>query len=141
MALRQEAHTRAAIARAIIDSGASGTFVPGAVVLSNVRPGRGAVSVANGQREAIAQIGNLGPLKGVQKVNSFRRILVSVMQLCKQFGPVIFTDKGVQIASQGGPGEKFIVTTIGRPTPNNLLTFDLKALCEHAKALQKAKMR
>ena len=34
--------------------------------MENVQPGRGNVSVANGVREAIAEIGDLGPLKGAQ---------------------------------------------------------------------------
>ena len=60
-----------------------------------MQPGRGNVSVANGVREAIAEIGDLRPLKGAQKVNSFGRTLMSVLALAKQFGGVFFDDKHV----------------------------------------------
>ena len=128
---------RAALGRAIIDSGASSTFVPPDVILANVRKGRGSVSVANGQKEPILQAGDLGPLRGVQKVRSFHRVLVSVAQLCKQFGPVIFTTEGVQLVTQKAPGEPFVITTIGLPTANNLFSFDLDALEEHVRAAQR----
>ena len=59
-----------ALYNAIVDSGASGVYVSKGVQLENVQPGRGNVSVANGVREAIAKIGDLGPLKGAQKVNT-----------------------------------------------------------------------
>ena len=45
-----------ALQNAIVDSGASGFYVNRKVKLSNVRPGRGSVLVANGVREAIAEI-------------------------------------------------------------------------------------
>ena len=67
--------------------------------MENVQPGRGNVSVANGVREAIAEIGDLGPLKGAQKVNSFGRTLVSVFALAKQFGGVFFDEKHVFVTS------------------------------------------
>ena len=70
-----------ALQNAIVDSGASGFYVNRKVKLSNVRPGRGSVLVANGVREASAEIGDLGSLKGAQKVNSFDRTLVGVWGL------------------------------------------------------------
>ena len=56
---------------ATIDNGASRTFVGEGIRLENVREGKGYVSVANGQRERIAEVGSLGPLENVQKVYSF----------------------------------------------------------------------
>ena len=137
----QNCKHRAALGRAIIDSGASGTFVPPEIILTNVKPGRGSVSVANGNREPILEQGDLGPLLGAQKVRSFHRVLVSVTQLCKQFGPVIFTTEGVQLVSQAAPGEECIITTIGLPTRNNLFSFDLTALQQHARAVAQAERR
>merc|ERR1712185_726340 len=84
---------------AIIDSGASRTFVGELARLSNTRPGRGFVSVANGQREPIAEVGCLGPLRNVQRVNSFTRTLVSVADLVEQFGVVMFDSSGTYLGT------------------------------------------
>ena len=54
---------------AIVDSGASFTYVNVKTTLVRCRPGSGYVSVANGQREQIAQVGSLGPIRNAQKAN------------------------------------------------------------------------
>ena len=99
--------------------------------MENVKPGRGNVSVANGVREAIAEIGDLGPLKGAQKVNSFGRTLVSVFALAKQFGGVFFDDKHVFVTSATTAEPH--VTKIGDVTESRLYSFDLEALEHHAR--------
>ena len=128
---------RAAMARAILDSGASSSFVPPEVVLGNARPGKGHVSVANGQREPIVEEGDLGPLRGVQKVKSFHRVLISVAQLCQQFGVVLFSRRGAQIVTEVDKGE-MIITQIGLATQGNLYSFDLLALEEHVLKVKEA---
>ena len=65
-------HIRA-MRRAIIDSGASCTYVTGDVELHNAKAGGGHVWVANGQKEEVLETGELGPLSGVRKVESFER--------------------------------------------------------------------
>ena len=94
--------------------------------------------MANGHQEPILQAGDLGPLKGVQKVNNFHRVLVSVMQLCKQFGPVVFSSREVLIGTK--VGGRMIGTVIGLPTPGNLFSFDLEALKEHAAKVKVAEL-
>ena len=120
-----------ALYNAIVDSGASGIYVSRGVQLENVQPGRGNVSVANGVREAIAEIGDLGLLKGAQKVNSFGRTLVSVFALAKQFGGVFFDDKHVFVTSATTAEPH--VTKIGDVTESRLYSFDLEALEHHAR--------
>ena len=97
--------------------------------LENVREGKGYVSVANGQRERIAEVGSLGPLENVQKVNSFTRTLVSVADLVEQFGIVIFDAEGAHIASNWG--DEAIITQVGRSTEDRLYRYDGKALERH----------
>ena len=64
-----------ALQSAILDSGASQTYVTKHVKLKNAVPGSGSVRVANGKREKIAEKGDLGPLTGARKVNSFHEHL------------------------------------------------------------------
>ena len=97
--------------------------------LTNTRPGKGHVSVANGQREPIMQSGKLGPLQDVQKVKSFHRVLISVAQLCKQYEQVVFNGGGASLATK--VGGKHIVTKIGLATVGNLFSFQLEALRDH----------
>ena len=126
------------MARAILDSGASSSFVPPEVVLGNARPGKGHVSVANGQREPIVEEGDLGPLRGVQKVKSFHRDLISVAQLCQQFGVVLFSRRGAQIVTEVGDKGEMIITQIGLATKGNLYSFDLMVLEELVLKVKKA---
>ena len=125
-----------ALHNAIVDSGASGIYVSKGVQLENVQPGQGSVSVANGVREAIAEVGDLGPLKGAQKVNSFSRTLVSVSALAKQFGGVFFDNKHVFVASTATAEPH--VTKIGDMTESRLYSFDLEALEQHARRVAAA---
>ena len=117
---------------AIVDSGASFTYVNGKTTLVRCRPGSGYVSVANGQREQIAQVGSLGPIRNAQKVNSFRRTLVSVKDLVELFGSVVFREDGVFVATQV-PGEPLLLTRIGVNTPQRLYSFELDSLEGHHK--------
>ena len=80
----------ALIENAIVDSGASYTYVTDAVELENARPGSGVVSVANGRLEPIKEIGDLGPIRRARKVSSFPRTLVSVRDLVESVGAVRF---------------------------------------------------
>ena len=122
---------------AIVDSGASHTYVSKLVELWNSRQGKGCVWVANGRREEVSQIGDLGPLIGVRKVDSFTRTLVSVRDLVDQFGSVVFDSKGVHLrtcetdATTGAAGS-CVDTQIGRPTIQRLYSFDVEALIKHA---------
>ena len=122
---------------AIVDSGASHTYVSKLVELWNSRQGKGCVWVANGRREEVSQIGDLGPLIGVRKVDSFTRTLVSVRDLVDQFGSVVFDSKGVHLrtcetdATTGAAGS-CVGTQIGRPTIQRLYSFDVEALIKHA---------
>ena len=118
--------------RCIIDSGASFTYATRRVPLTNVRPGTGSVTVATGKREPIAEIGDLGALKNVRRVNSFTRTLVSVRDLVEQFHRVIFDADGVSVESPDGG----IRTLIGRPMRNRLYSYDGDALSQHAVAVQ-----
>ena len=117
---------------AIVDSGASFTYVNGKTTLTRSRPGSGYVSVANGQREQIAQVGSLGPIRNAQKVNSFRRTLVSVTDLAELFGSVAFRADGVFVETQV-PGESLLSTRVGVNTPQRLYSFELDSLKEHHK--------
>ena len=125
---------------AIVDSGASCTYVTDGVELWEVRSGRGHVWVANGRREAIAQEGKLGPIWGAKKVPSFARTLVSVRDLVEQFGTVVFDKEGVHVVSIDKEGELreclrsrrgSVSTTIGAPTKQRLCSFDIEALVDH----------
>jgi hypothetical protein len=115
---------------AIVDSGASYTYASGKESLQNASPGMGHVRVANGASEKVSLIGDMGPLKGVRQVSSFQRTLVSVKDLVEQFGPVLFNNDGVYLASRGIRDQSFI-TKIGSCTPERLYTFDVSALASH----------
>jgi hypothetical protein len=69
-------------------------------------------------------------MKGVRQVSIFQRTLVSVKDLVEQFGPVLFNNGGVYLASRGTQGKSFI-SKIGSCTPERLYTFDVAALTEH----------
>ena len=122
---------------AIVDSGASFTYVHAKQALERARPGSGYVRVANGQREAITEIGELGPLTGAQKVGSFTRTLVSVSDLTEQFGVVIFDKNAVHVGSEDGA----LITKIGDLTPQRLYSFDLDALEGHALGIARLQAR
>ena len=119
---------------AIIDSGASCTFVTADVELGDSRPGEGSVSCANGQKEEIAEVGSFGPLRRAQKVLSFPRSLISVMDLVEQFGEVCFNADGALLQTECDVG-KLLVSTIGKATEERLFSFDLEALQRHADRL------
>ena len=122
-----------ALYNAIVDTAeqVAYTSARGCRQLENVQPGRGNVSMANGVREAIAEIGDLGPLKGAQKVSSFGRTLVSAFALAKQCGGVSFDDKHVFVTY--ATTTKPHVTKIGDVTKSKLHPFDLEALEHHAR--------
>ena len=123
---------REALKDAILDSGASQTYVTSRVKLGNSTPGEGFVRVATGKRESIAERGDLGPLKGVQKVNGFARTLVSVMDVAEQVGNVLFTpDAAYVIESYSGAGDTTSMTKIANATPSRLYSFDITALEDH----------
>ena len=89
----------ASLMGAIVDSGASFTYVTNGVKLSEVRPGRGHVWVADGRRENIHETGALGPLTNVKKVRSFPRSLISVRDIVEKFGGVYFDGRGVHVVT------------------------------------------
>ena len=120
---------------AIVDSGASFTYVNGETRLIRAKPGTGYVSVANGQREKIAQVGSLGPIPNAQKVDSFRRTLVSVTDLVQLFGSTTFRSDGVYVETPLPSGATF-VTRIGVNTPQRLYSFDLGALERHSRRVK-----
>ena len=126
---------------AIVDSGASYTYVAGTQELTNVRPGRGRVKCANGQVERVAKIGDLGPLRGARKVQSFDKTLVSVTDLVEQFGRVVFDTDGVAVETKGGESKESLSTYIGKPTANRLYKFDLEALERHQAKVRNAARR
>ena len=95
------------------------------------------MSCANGQQESIAEVGSLGPIECAQKVMSFPRMLVSVMDIVQKFGTTAFDEEGVSVISMCRNGT-VIRTLIGRSTPERLYSFDLKALKEHAAAVKAA---
>ena len=121
---------------AIVDSGASFSYVTKNVPLSEAKTGTGAVWTADGQRSAIAQIGNAGPLHGVKRVDSFTRPLISVSELSAQFGGVYFDSEEVYVVSRCDGS--IIATSVGRRNAAHLYTFDVQALADHqAKLLQR----
>ena len=120
--------------RAIVDTGASHTYASADAPLENCRPGRGTVTVANGKAEQIAEIGDLGALKGARRVMSFSRTLVGAMDLVDQFDEARFNRRGVHVVTQTPDGRE-VVTRIGRPTLNRLFSFDGDALRRHAAKL------
>jgi hypothetical protein len=118
----------ASLLDAIVDSGASFTFVTDKVQLSNPMPGKGKVWVANGQSEDIAEMGRLGPLMA-RKVKSFDRTLISVRDLVDKYGGVYFDDEGVHLITN--LGEDLVCSTIGAANDQRLYGFDLTGLQEH----------
>ena len=114
---------------AIVDSGASFSYVTKGVPLSKAKPGTGFVWTADGQRSAIVEVGNAGPLKGAKRVNTFTRPLISVGELTEQFGGVLFDRGHVYVVSRCG--ETTISTCIGKRNEARLYTFDVQALAEH----------
>ena len=121
----------------IVDSGASRTYVRALQRLLNARPGGGSVQCANGQREKIAEVGDLGPLKDAQKVLSFGRTLVSVSDLVEQFGVVAFDHEGVFVLSPSTPSSACPqLSRIGDKTRERLFSFDLDALGQHHTSLR-----
>ena len=122
---------------AIVDSGASYTYSNPRQDLENMVPGVGYVRVANGVSEKVDKIGHMGPLKGVRRVTSFQRTLVSVKDLVEQFGPVLFNRDGVYLASRGMKDKSFI-TKIGSCTPERLYSFDVSALTTHSARMRAA---
>ena len=125
-----------ALEDAILDSGASQTYVTSRVPLDNSKPGEGFVRVATGKREAVAESGDLGPLKGAQKVNGFARTLVSVMDVAEQVGNVLFTPNAAFVLESGfGVGSAASMTKIADATASRLYSFDVVALEEHAARL------
>ena len=63
-------------------------------------------------------------------MSSFQRTLFSVKDLVEQFGPVLFNNGGVYLASRGTKDESSI-NKIGSCTPERLYTFDVSALTSH----------
>ena len=116
-----------------MDSGASFTYVTAAEVLDNAKESTSAVWVANGQREAVLREGDIGPLRGVKQVQSFKRSLVSVADLVEQFGGLFFDAAGVHVVSPSADG--VVVTTVGTPTKNRLFSFNVDALSAHRDAV------
>ena len=117
-----------ALVNAIVDSGASQTYVTGNVRLDNARPGVGSVMIATGRSEDIAEVGDLGPLRA-RKVNSFTRTLVSVRDLADKFGGVYFDSRFVYVVSKADG--RIISTEIGKATKSRLYRFSLPDLEKH----------
>ena len=122
----------AALRRAIVDSGASHHFCTSDSILHNTRPGRGSVSVANDQTERIAEVGDAGYIRGVQKVNSFDKTLISVSELTKLVGKVVFsTTEVLALTVHGG---EMVTTVIGKLNPHTrLYDFDYNGLSRHCR--------
>ena len=115
-------------ARAIIDSGASYSYVPESVTLMNPRSGGGDVWVANGQKEEVKETGWLGPLVA-RKVSSFPRALISVRDLVDALGAIMFNEEGVHALTT--MENDVAVTRIGVPLESRLYSFDLPAVIQH----------
>ena len=79
------------------------------------------------------EVGWLGSLRNVQKVNSFTRTLVSVADLVEQFGVVMFDTSGAYLGSKYRG--KTLITKIGSSTPDRLYRFDQPALERHVEKL------
>ena len=124
-----------ALQTAILDSGASQTYVTRGVKLSNAQPGIGSVKIANGRKEKIVERGDLGPLSGARKVNSFSRTLVSVVDTAEQVGDVLFTPKDAWVVNV--VGDEAIKTKIATRTRSRLYSFDIIALERHIDKLRK----
>lgn len=126
-----------AMQTAILDSGASQTYVTRGVKLKNAVPGAGSVRIANGIREKIAERGDLGPLSGARKVNSFSRTLVSVVDTAEQVGDVLFTPVAAWVVNI--VGDVVLKTKIATRTASRLYSFDIVALESHVKRLRELK--
>ena len=114
--------------KAIVDSGASYTYVPGSVDLMSASPGGGHVWVANGEKEEVKESGWLGPLRA-RKVESFPRPLVSVRDLVEAVGSVLFDREGVYAVTRTTGGR--VESKIGKPTDSRLYGFDVLGLIGH----------
>ena len=123
------------LGNAIIDSGASYTYVPETVDLMSASPGGGHVIVANGQREAVKECGWLGPLRA-RKVGSFERPLISVRDLVDALGEIRFTRNGVvaHTVTKGGP----VSSMIGGLADSRLYSFDMAETVEHVRRVTHA---
>ena len=75
----------------------------------------------------------LGPLKGAEKVDSFARTLVSVMDVAKQVGAVEFTPKAAFVTNETGGVQ--VRTQIAVATKSRLYKFDVEALEDHVEKL------
>lgn len=124
----------AALYDAILDSGASKTYVTKKVRLDGAVPGSGFVKVATGRRERVSESGDLGPLKGAEKVDSFARTLVSVMDVAEQVGAVEFTPKAAFVTNEAGGVQ--LRTQIATATKSRLYKFDVEALEDHVERLK-----
>ena len=71
----------------------------------------------------------MGPPRGVEEVNSFHRMLVSVSALADQFCQVNFDSKGASAVTDTGGGQ--VSTEIGKRTSSGLFSFDIGALQKH----------
>ena len=115
----------------LIDSGASHSYVPSRVPLTNVTELAGeTVTTATGQVEQIREMGDMGPLKGVRRAPSFKRALISVFDLANQFGKVEFVDRKCFLVSHG------LRTCIGDANEAHLYIFDLLALDDHVRRVE-----
>ena len=76
--------------------------------------------------------GDLGPLKGARKVNGFSRTLVSVSEVTKQIGNVLFTrtPKAGFVITTLGDGS-LVATRIATAIAQGLYKFDLSGLQRH----------
>ena len=99
------------------------------VELEDAVPGEGEVRIADGKDVAISERGNLGPLRGVEKVPGFQRLLVSASRLADQFGTVEFDSTQVAVRTRVGGAQ--VHTRIGRRTRTGLFSFDIDALETH----------
>ena len=88
-------------------------------------------------REKIAERGDLGPLSGARKVNSFSRTLVSVVDTAEQVGDVLFTPVAAWVVNI--VGDVVLKTKIATRTASRLYSFDIVALESHVKRLRELK--
>ena len=126
-----------AMAKAIIDSGATSDFGGRDLELDNAVPGEALVAVANDLTERVKEKGDVYPLEEVRKVESFPRPLVSVRKLVAKYKSVVFNDAGVHVRTPCNGGKRCIAgvrsTKIGELGKDNLYGFDLRALTRHAR--------
>ena len=126
-----------AMAKAIIDSGASSDFGGRDLELDNAVPGEALVSLANDVQERVEEKGDVFPLEDVRKVSSFPRPLVSVRKLVEKHESVLFDDAGVHVRTSCSGGQRCVdgmrTTKIGELGSDMLYNFDLRALARHAR--------